>query len=131
MRLLHSTPIMLVDRIEPHLPMWRDRLGYHLTAEVPHGDGLGFVILERDGHQLMLQTHASAAEDLPDVGKRAAARGVAVFHVVDDLDAWIKCLEGLEVIGGPRTASYGMREIFVVDSAGYVHGYAQELEKKE
>ena len=127
MRILRSTPILLVDRIEPHLEFWRDRMGYELTAQVPHGEGAGFVILTRDGQELMMQTHASAADDLPEVGRRAASRGVAFFHEVDDLDDAMRRTEGLEVVGGPRTAAYGMREIFVVDKAGFVHGYAQKV----
>ena len=127
MRILRSTPIFLLDRIEPHLAFWQERMGYEITASVPHGDEIGFVILARDGQEVMLQTHASAAGDLPEVGRRASARGVALFHEVDDLDELLRTVEGLEVVGGPRTAVYGMREVFVVDSAGVVHGYAQKI----
>jgi hypothetical protein len=34
------TPVLIVDRIEPLLPLW-DALGFARAAEVPHGDVLG------------------------------------------------------------------------------------------
>jgi hypothetical protein len=36
-----STPVLFVDAIEPSLAFWRDRLGFSVTVEVPHGDTLG------------------------------------------------------------------------------------------
>jgi hypothetical protein len=51
-------PVLIVDRIEPLLPLW-GALGFHRTAEVPHGEALGFVILERDGVEVMYQTRDS------------------------------------------------------------------------
>ena len=38
-------PVLVVDRIEPCLPFWVDRLGFEKTVEVPESDRLGFVIL--------------------------------------------------------------------------------------
>jgi hypothetical protein len=50
------TPVLMVDAIEPCLPLWVDRLGWNKTVEVPEGDRLGFVILEKDGAEVMYQT---------------------------------------------------------------------------
>ncbi|HUP61024.1 MAG TPA: hypothetical protein VNA69_11450 [Thermoanaerobaculia bacterium] len=38
------TPVLIVPAIEPVLPLW-ESIGFTRTAEVPHGDRLGFVIL--------------------------------------------------------------------------------------
>lgn len=38
------TPVLIVPAIEPVLPLW-ESIGFARTAEVPHGDALGFVIL--------------------------------------------------------------------------------------
>ena len=38
------SPVFVVEKIEPCLGFWQ-RLGFEKTVEVPHGDGLGFVIL--------------------------------------------------------------------------------------
>ena len=59
------TAVLLVDEIEKSLPFWVERMGFEKTVEVPEGDRLGFVILVRDGAELMLQTIASARKDAP------------------------------------------------------------------
>ena len=43
------TPVLIVDEIEKSLPFWIERMGFTKTVEVPEGDGLGFVIVVRDG----------------------------------------------------------------------------------
>src|SRR5258706_12929178 len=55
-------PVLVVERIEDCLPFWCDRLGFARTVEVPHGDSLGFVILQLQGAELMLQSRASAGD---------------------------------------------------------------------
>jgi hypothetical protein len=66
------SPVLFCEAIEPSLPFWIEGLGFHVTTEVPEGDALGFVILEREGIQVMLQTRASVQADLPD--RSAAVR---------------------------------------------------------
>lgn len=127
MRILKTTPIFLVAEIEPLLPYWVDALGYDKTAEVPHGERLGFVILERDGREIMLQTVASAEADAPAVTRETLRTGMALFHEVDSIAAVQERLGGARLLLGPRDTFYGMREIFVLDPAGFVHGYAQQL----
>src|SRR6476659_6100094 len=81
------TPVLIVDRIEPLLPLW-DALGFARAAEVPHEDVLGFVILERDGVEVMYQTFDSVRGDEANVLDGARAIGAsAVFIEVNDLDA--------------------------------------------
>ena len=58
------TSVLVVDEIEPVLPLW-DALEFQRVAEVPHGDKLGFVILVRDGVELMYQTRESIKADEP------------------------------------------------------------------
>src|ERR1700693_6367430 len=58
------TPVLMVDAIEPVLPLW-DALGCTRAAEVPHGDRLGFVILQTDAVEVMYQTFDSVRADEP------------------------------------------------------------------
>jgi hypothetical protein len=127
MKLRKTTPVLFVEAIEPQLAFWRDRMGYELLVEVPHGAHLGFVIMARDGVEMMLQTLASGRADLPEAMPHLQAGSVLFFHEVADLKAVLPLVAGLKVVAGPRESPYGMHEIFVVDTAGMVHGYAQRL----
>ena len=50
------TPVLLVDAIEPILPFWIDRLGFTKAIEVPDGNKLGFVDLQKGSVEVMYQT---------------------------------------------------------------------------
>ncbi len=119
------TPILYVERIEPALSFWEDRLGYTRTVEVPHGDALGFVILEKDGVEIMYQTRDSVAADLPAVADGLTMRGSLLFIEVDDLAAVERAIEGAEVVVPRRKTAYGADEVFVREPAGNVVGFAQ------
>lgn len=119
------TPILFVDRIEPSIPFWVDRLGYSRTAEVPHGDVLGFLILEKDGTEIMYQTRDSVAADAPAVAEGLAMRGTILFIEVEDLAEVERAMEGVEIVVPRRKTPYGAEEIFVREPAGNVVGFAQ------
>ncbi|HXH93874.1 MAG TPA: hypothetical protein VNN25_20010 [Thermoanaerobaculia bacterium] len=120
------TPVLIVDRIEPLLPLW-DALGFARAAEVPHGDVLGFVILTRDGVEVMYQTFASVRGDEANVldGPRAIG-AAAVFIEVDDIEALAALIpSGTDVVVARRKTFYGSTEIVIRDGAGNVITFAQ------
>lgn len=121
-----ATPVLIVDRIEPLLPLW-GALGFARAAEVPNGDVLGFVILSRDGVEVMYQTFDSVRGDEAKVldGSRAIGAS-AVFFEVSDLDAIAAQIpSGTEVIVSRRTTFYGSTETVIRDAAGNVVTFAQ------
>ncbi len=118
------TPVLVVDRIEPCLAFWVDRLGFQKTVEVPHGDRLGFVILVHGAIELMLQTRASVQDDLP-----ALANGeyrTCLYLEVADLETVKRAITGMPRTVEERVTFYGAREIGVVDPAGNPVIFAQQ-----
>ena len=119
------TPILFVDAIEPCLPFWVERLGFTKTAEVPHEGRLGFVILVKDGLELMYQTWDSAAADVSGATKRTAGRSAALYFEVASIDDIETALRGAEIVHPRRKAFYGATEIFAREPGGHVVGFAQ------
>src|ERR1700693_1016941 len=113
------TSVLLVDEIEKSLPFWAARMGFEKTVEVPEGDSLGFVILVRDGVELMLQTLASARKDTPVFVPEGSANRSYLFIEVDDFAGVLKRLEGYTVALAERTTLYGMREVGVIEPGGH------------
>jgi uncharacterized glyoxalase superfamily protein PhnB len=126
MKIKKLAPVLIVDRIEPVLPLW-DALGFRRTVEVPHGEGLGFVILERDGIEVMVQTRDSVAADEPHALEGPHPVGAAALFIeVDDLDAMVKALpQGTDVVNARRQTFYGSTETIFRDAAGNVITFAQ------
>lgn len=123
------TPVLLVDAIEPCLPLWVDRLGWTKQTEVPHGDVLGFAILVKDGVELMYQTWASAAADTGGPALRKASGASTVLYIeVSDLDAIEGKLKGLPIALPRRRTFYGMDEVGVTEAGGHLVIFAQPAE---
>jgi len=123
---MQITANLIVDAIEPCLPFWCEQLGFRVTAEVPHGDRLGFVILAHDGAELMLQTRASVADDVAPLASEAFR--TALYVHVDDLAAIKKALRDVDRIVADRRTFYGADEVLVRDPAGNVVVFAQRAE---
>jgi hypothetical protein len=120
------TPISIVDAIEPALPFWL-ALGFEKTVEVPHGDRLGFVILAREGIELMLQTCDSVKDDLPLVAQTRQRE--MLYADVDSLDAAQAAVGQAEILVPRRTTPYGAEEIWVRDPTGIIVGFAYHAGK--
>jgi hypothetical protein len=120
------TPVLVVPSIEPLLPLW-EALGFARTAEVPHGERLGFVILARENVELMLQTLDSVRADEPRALEGPVPPGAtSLFIEVDDLDAIVaKLPAGTDMFVERRTTPYGATETFIRDGAGNVVVFAQ------
>ena len=117
------TPVLIVEEIEKSLPFWVDRVGFTKTTEVPEGDRLGFVILVRDGAELMLQTVSSVRKDEPKFLPKPGST-TALFIEVEDFAAVCKRLEGYPIAMAERNTFYGMREIGVFEPNGNVVVFA-------
>ena len=118
------TPVLIVNEIEKSIPFWVNRLGFEKIVEVPEGDKLGFVILTRQGAELMLQTTASVEKDTPQFAPASQTNRAALFVEVDDFEDILKQLRGYPIAMPERIAFYGMREIGVFDPNDHVVVFA-------
>ncbi len=123
------TPVLFVERIEPSLPFWIERLGFRVEAEVREGAALGFVLLERDGVAVMLQSRESLRKDVPALGDMPFTSSTALYFKVDDLAALEPRLEGLAPVVPKRRTFYGATEIMVRDPAGNLVCLSEHDEK--
>ena len=118
------TPVLYVEEIEPVLPFWVDRLGFVKAVEVPEGNRLGFIILEKDGIEIMYQTRQSIEADIPDLANSPMG-GSFLFIEVESLDAIERALEGIPLVMPRRQTFYGADEIIVREPAGNAVTLAQ------
>jgi hypothetical protein len=119
------TPILIVDEIEPSLNFWVAKLGFDKTVEVPEGNKLGFVILQKEGTEVMLQTRASVRKDAgPAIADEMLASGSHLYIEVESFGDALERVQGAEVLVPERTTFYGMREIWVREPGRNVVGFA-------
>jgi catechol 2,3-dioxygenase-like lactoylglutathione lyase family enzyme len=114
------TAVLIVEEIEKSLAFWVERMGFTLVAEVPEESRLGFVILARDGAELMMQTLTSVRKDEPRFAPDAPApKGTGLFVEVEDLEDVKRRLAGYPIVMEERVTFYGMREIGVSEPNGH------------
>jgi hypothetical protein len=124
MKMNRLTPVLMVDAIEPCLPFWIDRLGFTKTAEVPEGDALGFVILARDGVEVMYQTRASVRKDVEPLASNPMG-GSMLYIDVEHIDEVEQALAGITPVVPRRTTFYGAEEVIVREPGGNSIAFAQ------
>ncbi|MEE8371041.1 MAG: VOC family protein [Sphingomonadales bacterium] len=126
--MIELTPVLFVEKIEPSLVFWEERLGFTRLTEVPGKDGLlQFVMLAKDGAQVMLQTFKALDDDLPDVARELDGSAPNFLYLkVPDLEAVIEQVgSGIEVAVERRTTFYGADEISFREPGGHFITFAQ------
>jgi Glyoxalase/Bleomycin resistance protein/Dioxygenase superfamily len=126
MNVKRITPVLFVNRIEPVLPFWVDRLGFTKTIDVPQGDQIGFVALQKGSTEIMYQSYASVAKDMPLISE--TRKGPTFLYIeVDNLDAVLEALKDSKIVQPERTAFYGMREVGFQEPGGHYVTFAQPV----
>jgi len=120
------TPVLIVDKVEPCLEFWVDRLGFEVTNKVPDPEGkLVFASVQRGGIEIMYQTRASVVQELPGATRELVGHSVSLFITVDNLDAVEKSIAGAPVVKPRHQTFYGSTEIYVKEPGGNTVGFAQ------
>src|SRR5688500_9552287 len=117
------TPLLYVETIEPSLGFW-EKVGFQKTVEIPHGDRLGFVILQSGSIEIMYQTRASVADDIAPLAD-SPMRGSFLFLEVENLDAVEAALADAEHVVPRRKTFYGADELVLKEPGGNTVTFAQ------
>jgi uncharacterized glyoxalase superfamily protein PhnB len=125
MQIKKLTPVLVVAHVEPCLEFWTKQAGFRLQISVPEGDRVGFAMLERDGIEIMYQSEASVAKDIPAILAGGPTQRTTLFIEVDDVDALERALTGVPQLMPRRKTFYGADEVIVADPAGHVIVFAQ------
>ena len=121
-----STPILHVASVEPCVKFWTERFGFKATIEVPEGDHLGFVALQKNGIELMYQTYSGMRLDPKNPLADAAEKGPSfLFMEVPDIQDTIRALNGAEVIQGLHDTFYGAKEVIAKEPGGHFVIFSQ------
>ena len=120
------TPILFAEEIEPCIRFWTEKMGFQKTIEVPEGNKIGFVMLEKNGIELMYQSFASVDKDNAAIGA-AVRKGPSFLYIeVADLDAALEATKGAEMVMAVRTTFYQSKEFGIKDPVGHYLIFAQQ-----
>ncbi len=113
--------VLMVERIEPCLDFWVDRLGFEVRYEVRGDDHLEYVVLGQGDLEVMYRTLDSLHEETPGLVDDDVHQPWSVMYLqVDDLDELLPHLDGVEVVVPVRETIVGTREVFVREPSGRI-----------
>jgi len=120
------TPLLFAQELEPCIKFWTEQLGFTKTVEVPEGNKIGFVMLEKDGLELMYQSYASVEKD--NAATAAAVKKGPTFLYVEvaDLNQALAAAKGAKIVMEVRSTFYGAKEFGITDPAGHHIIFAQQ-----
>jgi len=116
------TPILLVDAIEPCLGFW-EKLGFKVMVQVPEGDVLGFAILTNGPVEVMYQTRASVAKDMPSMAEFPSSS--CLYIHVTNIDEVIAAVADAPVLIPKRKTFYGATEYGVREPGGSAVSFSE------
>lgn len=125
MQVSRITAVLLAEDVRPCAQFWVERLGFEKTIEVPDGDGLAFVSLNKGKTEVMYQSYASVEKDAPKAVSQARRGPTFLYVEVANLDEVKAAMNGVEVVMPERLSFYGAREITVKDPAAHFVTFAQ------
>jgi uncharacterized glyoxalase superfamily protein PhnB len=114
------SPVFVVDRIEPCLEFWVDRLGFETRLQVPGDDGLEFAILGRDDVEVIYRSRESLDLDAPGIADGGGPATTIMYVEVDDLEALAPRLAGADVVVPLRQTCFGTLEMYVNEPSGRI-----------
>jgi len=124
MKVSRATAVLFVGRVEPTRDFFQ-RVGFSVFVDIADGDHLGFVLLEKDGVQIMVETAGNANEAPAMRELSRQSRRAVVFVEVDDLDAVIAALEEAKVIAPRHRTFYDADEITYEEPGGNLVTFAK------
>lgn len=125
MMIKRITSVLFVDKVEPCVKFWVERLGFRKTAEVPEGDKLAFAMLQKGSVEVMYQSYASADNEVAAIAQLVRKDPSFLYVEVDSIDQTIAAIQGAEVVVPVRTTFYGATEISVKDPGGHFITFAE------
>jgi len=120
------TPILFAEEIEPCIQFWTEKIGFQKTIEVPESAKIGFVMLEKNGLELMYQSFASVDKDNAAIGAEVRKGPSFLYIEVADIDAALAAIKGAEIVMPMRTTFYQSKEFGVKDPVGHYLIFAQQ-----
>lgn len=114
-------PLLQVFDMDASIAFYRSVLGFEVAAASP-GPDVGWVLLRRQGAELMLNTQHEAHErpPVPDPARAGIHADTCLYFQCEDLDGAYAHLQACGVNAEPPgVRPYGMRQLCFHDPDGY------------
>jgi uncharacterized glyoxalase superfamily protein PhnB len=123
--MLKAAPTFIVEKIEPSLKFWTERLGFSKAVDVPGDNGLVFAMLVNGSVEVHFQTRASAIKDMPYFADSKMPSSSFLYIDVEDVRGLSEKLKDCDIILPLEKTFYGATHFFIREPGGHVVGFSQ------
>lgn len=117
---------MMVEDVNETITFYRDILGFDLVMTVPDSGRFDWALVRRGEVEVMFQTRASLAEDLPQFKERPIGGALTLYIDMQDIDALYEHVHGrVDVVKDLETTFHGTREFTIQDPNGFALTFAE------
>ena len=131
MRFKKLTPNVMVEDVDRTMDFYINTLGFEFAASVvsgshqiktsyKKGESLDWGMVKLGSVEIMIQARHSLAEELPQFDKMEIGGSLTIYIEIEGLDEYLGTIrDKVDMVMGPKTQFYGMREIVIRDCNGY------------
>lgn len=124
-RITKTRLVFLVPDLAQSIPFWTDRLGFETIFHSTTHGAPEFVVLHKDGVEIVIQTRESGRQDGSALEPASIESGTVLYLEVDSLPKALARLGGAEVVMPLRRTGYGAAEIAVRLPGGHIVCFSQ------
>ena len=119
------TPNLMVHDVNKTIDFYRDVLGFEFVASVPDSGQFDWAMMKHGPVEIMFQSVASLAKDLPAFVKMGPGGAFTLFIKMDDSKGlYGKVKEKVVIVQELTKTFYDMEEFSIKDLNGYVLTFA-------
>lgn len=128
MKLLRTTPNLMVKDVKRTVTFYTSILGFTLLDSVPLGeDNFVFAIVQSGGVMLMFQEEQSIKEELPQLTKCSSGGCLTFYTNVEDVHKLYESLKDKVIIVKEiHETFYGSTDFVIEDCNGYILVFSQQ-----
>ena len=127
-KLIKLTPNLMVEDVGQSIAFYRDVLGFTLEQTVPEAAPFVWASMKAGDVEVMFQSRASLAEDLPDLADRPIGGSLTLYIQLTGIVELYERVRGrAAIIQEMHDTFYGAREFAIRDHNGYILGFAESI----
>jgi uncharacterized glyoxalase superfamily protein PhnB len=123
--MLKLAPTLIVEKVEPSVKFFTEKLGFEKEIDVPGEEGLVFAMLKKGEVEIHLQDRKSVAKDMPYLANCKTPSASFLYIDVVDVRTLYETLSDCEVIVPLEKTFYGALHFFIKEPGGHVIGFSQ------
>ena len=123
------TPNIMVEDVNVTVQFYRDVLGFEILTTIPESGTFDWVMMQRDGVQLMFQSRGSLSSEIPLFTDRPIGATLTLYIDVTDIHAlYDNVKEHVTIAQAMHSTFYGAQEFAIQDINGYILAFTQQPE---